>query len=66
LENKKDFLLIPAEWAETQPLARLACFPSPSTRGPGGPASRQHGPAGLSGAPASPVQFDPLSEDLTR
>jgi hypothetical protein len=33
LENKKDFLLIPAEWAETQPSTRLAYFPSPSECG---------------------------------
>jgi hypothetical protein len=32
MENKKDFLLIPAEWAETQPLARLACSPPPPLR----------------------------------
>jgi hypothetical protein len=63
---KKDFLLIPAEWAETQPSARLAYFPSPSARGPGGPAWWKCDPASLSGAPASPVEFNPLSEDLTR
>jgi hypothetical protein len=40
--------------------------PPPSARSPGGPASWQRGPAGLSGAPASPVEFDPLSEDPTR
>jgi hypothetical protein len=39
-------------------------FP-PSARGSGGPARQQRDPAGLTGTPASPVEFNPLSEDPT-